>query len=113
MLVPFVALVALFLAVANSGSLRLEALAFALGALCSAGAGYFGMRTATAANARTAAAAANGIDPALRVAFAGGSVMGMTVRITSYNVCYTKLLRLARPPGDEGRAQAALSYNFV
>jgi len=78
-LVPFVALVALFLAVANSGSLRLEALAFALGALCSAGAGYFGMRTATAANARTAAAAANGIDPALRVAFAGGSVMGMTV----------------------------------
>ncbi|HOZ72878.1 MAG TPA: sodium-translocating pyrophosphatase [Spirochaetales bacterium] len=78
-LVPFVALVALFLAVANSGSLRLEALAFVLGALCSAAAGYFGMRTATAANSRTASAASDGIGPALRVAFAGGSVMGMTV----------------------------------
>jgi len=78
-LVPFIAVVALFLAVANSGSLRLQALAFVLGAVCSAAAGYFGMRTATAANSRTAAAAERGIDPALRVAFAGGSVMGMTV----------------------------------
>jgi len=78
-LVPFVALVALFLAMANSGSLRLSAGAFALGAVCSAAAGYFGMKTATAANSRTAAAAADGIEPALRVAFAGGSVMGMTV----------------------------------
>jgi len=78
-LVPFIAVVALFLAVANSGSLRLQALAFVLGAVCSAAAGYFGMRTATAANSRTAAAAAHGIEPALGVAFAGGSVMGMTV----------------------------------
>ncbi|OHD23567.1 MAG: sodium-translocating pyrophosphatase [Spirochaetes bacterium GWB1_59_5] len=78
-LVPFIAVVALFLAVANSGSLRLQALAFVLGAVCSAAAGYFGMRTATAANSRTAAAAIRGIEPALRVAFAGGSVMGMTV----------------------------------
>ncbi len=78
-LASFVVLVAVFLAVANKGSLRLEALAFLLGAVCSAAAGYFGMMTATAANSRTASAAAGGIDPALRVAFAGGSVMGMTV----------------------------------
>ncbi len=78
-LVPFVVIVAAFLAIANSGALRLVAFAFALGAACSAAAGYFGMRTATAANSRTAAAAAGGIDPALRVAFAGGSVMGLTV----------------------------------
>ncbi|PKL23635.1 MAG: sodium-translocating pyrophosphatase [Spirochaetae bacterium HGW-Spirochaetae-3] len=75
----FVALVAIFLALANTGSLKLEALAFLLGAVCSAAAGYFGMKTATAANSRTASAAEGGIDPALRVAFAGGSVMGMTV----------------------------------
>jgi len=78
-LASFVVLVAVFLAVANKGSLRLEAAAFLLGAVCSAAAGYFGMMTATAANSRTASAAAGGIDPALRVAFAGGSVMGMTV----------------------------------
>ncbi|GAB1457745.1 MAG: sodium-translocating pyrophosphatase [Spirochaetia bacterium] len=78
-LIPFVGLVALFLTLANTGSLRLSAVAFVLGAACSAAAGYFGMKTATAANSRTAAAADGGIAPALRIAFAGGSVMGMTV----------------------------------
>ena len=78
-LVPFIAIVAVFLAVANKGPLRLQAVAFTLGAVCSASAGYFGMRTATAANSRTASAARDGIGPALAVAFAGGSVMGMTV----------------------------------
>ncbi len=78
-LVPFIVIVAAFLALANSGPLRLQALAFALGALCSATAGYFGMRVATKANARTALGASRGIGPALAVAFAGGSVMGMTV----------------------------------
>ena len=78
-LVPFVAIAALFLAVANRGPLRLQAISFALGALCSAAAGWFGMKVATAANSRTAHAAETGIDGALRVSFAGGSVMGMTV----------------------------------
>jgi K(+)-stimulated pyrophosphate-energized sodium pump len=78
-LVPFIIIVALFLGVANVGALKLQALAFALGAVCSAAAGYFGMKTATVANSRTASAAREGIGPALAVAFAGGSVMGMTV----------------------------------
>ncbi len=78
-LMPFILVVAVFLALANTGSLRLQSLAFVLGALCSAGSGYFGMRVATAANSRTAMRAQEGIGPALRVAFAGGSVMGMTV----------------------------------
>ncbi len=78
-LVPFIVIVALFLGVANAGALKLQALSFALGAVCSAAAGYFGMKTATIANSRTASAARNGIGPALAVAFAGGSVMGMTV----------------------------------
>jgi K(+)-stimulated pyrophosphate-energized sodium pump len=75
----FILVAAAFLFVANSGPLRLQALAFALGAVCSAAAGWFGMRVATASNSRTAWAATTGIEPALAVAFAGGSVMGMTV----------------------------------
>lgn len=78
-LAPFVLLVALFLMLANTGSLKLQAVAFLLGAICSASAGFFGMRVATAANSRTAMRAEEGIGPALKVAFAGGSVMGMTV----------------------------------
>ncbi len=78
-LAPFVLVVGAFLALANAGNLRLQALAFALGAVTSAAAGWFGMKVATAANSRTAQAAARGLGPALQVAFAGGSVMGMTV----------------------------------
>ncbi|MCB1054248.1 MAG: sodium/proton-translocating pyrophosphatase, partial [Acidobacteria bacterium] len=49
------------------------------GALCSGLAGFFGMRVATSANVRTAAAARGGLNPALKVAFAGGAVMGFSV----------------------------------
>ena len=53
---------------------------FLLGALFSVLAGYFGMRTATSANVRTAAAAQkNGMNQALKVAFRGGAVMGLCV----------------------------------
>ncbi len=55
------------------------ALSFVLGAFCSALAGFFGMKTATLANIRTAAAARTGLNSALQVAFAGGSVMGLSV----------------------------------
>ncbi len=78
-IVPFVLVVAAFLAVANKGSLRLQGPAFLVGALCSAASGWFGMGVATAANSRTAWAAMGGVGPALGIAFAGGSVMGMTV----------------------------------
>ena len=57
----------------------LTALAFVLGATCSATAGYVGMRSATRANVRTAQAATNGLNRALGVAFSGGAVMGLTV----------------------------------
>ena len=56
------------------------ALAFLLGALCSGGAGYWGMYTATHANVRTAVAAnSKGAAEALNIAFFGGSIMGLTV----------------------------------
>ncbi|MBM3985484.1 MAG: sodium-translocating pyrophosphatase [Planctomycetes bacterium] len=55
------------------------AIAFVAGAIASAAAGYFGMHTATRAAVRTTHAARTGLNEALQVAFASGSVMGMTV----------------------------------
>lgn len=53
---------------------------FILGALFSTLAGYFGMTVATMANVRTAnAARQNGMNKALKVAFRGGAVMGLSV----------------------------------
>lgn len=55
------------------------ALAFVVGALFSATAGFIGMKIATKANVRTAHAARTSLSSALKVSFAGGSVMGMGV----------------------------------
>jgi len=55
------------------------AIAYVLGAIASATAGYVGMFIAVRANVRTAAKARVGLNPALRVAFSSGAVMGMTV----------------------------------
>jgi K(+)-stimulated pyrophosphate-energized sodium pump len=55
------------------------AVAFLIGAFFSALAGYIGMRAATKANVRTAHAARTSLAKALKVSFAGGSVMGMGV----------------------------------
>lgn len=63
----------------EAGSSPLVALSFAVGAFCSALAGFIGMRVATKANVRTTEAARSGLNQALRVAFNGGSVMGMGV----------------------------------
>src|SRR5690606_31920678 len=42
-------------------------------------AGYFGMRTATAAASRTAEAARHSLDGGLKIAFRSGAVMGLSV----------------------------------
>ncbi|TWI84289.1 sodium-translocating pyrophosphatase [Chitinophaga japonensis] len=55
------------------------ALAFIIGAVFSATAGFIGMRIATKANVRTAQAARSSLAKALQVSFTGGSVMGMGV----------------------------------
>jgi len=81
-LAVFVVVVAALLAWANYGresSSALIAVSVIVGAVCSALAGFFGMRVATSANVRTAAAARSGLNGALRVAFSGGAVMGFCV----------------------------------
>ena len=55
------------------------AVAYVVGAICSAGTGYIGMSIAVRANTRTASAAMRGLNPGLRVAFNSGAVMGITV----------------------------------
>ncbi len=57
----------------------LVAVSFIVGAICSALAGFIGMRVATKANVRTTHAARTSLGKALEVAFAGGSVMGLGV----------------------------------
>ena len=55
------------------------AIAFLMGSVASAGAGYFGMHCATRAAVRTTQAAKTSLGQALDVAFKSGTVMGMTV----------------------------------
>ena len=63
----------------TEGSSPFVALSFILGAICSALAGFIGMKVATKANVRTTHAARTGLGKALEVAFGGGAVMGMGV----------------------------------
>lgn len=78
----FVAIVAILLGVmaqANPHSHWSIAIAFIIGAVFSATAGYIGMKVATKANVRTANAARTSLSKALNVSFTGGSVMGLGV----------------------------------
>jgi len=63
----------------NLSGLPRTAISYLLGAITSATAGYIGMYVAVRANVRTAAKARVGLNPALRVAFSSGTVMGVTV----------------------------------
>jgi K(+)-stimulated pyrophosphate-energized sodium pump len=78
----FVVIVALllgFMATKNEDSHWTIAVAFVIGAVFSATAGYIGMKVATKANVRTAEAAKTSLSKALNVSFTGGSVMGLGV----------------------------------
>ncbi len=55
------------------------AVAFLIGAVLSAVAGYIGMKIATKANVRTTQAARTSLSKALKVSFTGGTVMGLGV----------------------------------
>jgi len=77
-LITFLAVLAILIGVSDLGVNTM--IAFLVGAFCSAFAGYVGMFTATKANTRTTTAAhEQGAAAALKTAFYGGSVMGLTV----------------------------------
>jgi K(+)-stimulated pyrophosphate-energized sodium pump len=103
-LVPFVIVVATLLAVTVD---PLTATAFVGGAICSISAGLFGMEAATRANVRTSEAArASGQGPALRVAFLGGSVMGLSVAALGLLGLGLVFLFLGRGLADDGAFKA-------
>lgn len=77
--VVIVAALLLYSGTVSDGSHPLIAISFIFGAVCSALAGFIGMKVATRANVRTTNAAQTSLGRALEVAFAGGSVMGMAV----------------------------------
>ncbi len=74
-----VAILLYFKGNAETGSNGMVAVSFIVGAICSALAGFIGMRVATKANVRTTSAARTSLGKALEVAFAGGAVMGLGV----------------------------------
>ena len=78
----FVGCVAILLVIgglASESSHPLVGVSFIVGAFCSALSGYIGMRIATRANVRTTNGARTGLGEGLKIAFTGGSVMGMGV----------------------------------
>ncbi len=74
-----VAVLLFFKGSTEDGSNGMVALSFVVGAICSALAGFIGMKVATKANVRTTQAAKTSLGKALEVAFAGGAVMGLGV----------------------------------
>ena len=77
--VVLVGLLLAFMSASNPNSNWLIAVAFVIGAVFSATAGYIGMKVATKANVRTTQAARTSLSRALNVSFTGGSVMGLGV----------------------------------
>jgi K(+)-stimulated pyrophosphate-energized sodium pump len=117
-LAVFVAAVAILLAFANAGqpqSSWLIGLSVVAGAVCSGLAGYFGMRVATLANVRTAAAARSSLAKALGVAFSGGAVMGFAVvglgvlGLSILYLVYGRLFDTGAPQDDLRRVVTVLA----
>ncbi len=77
--VVIVFIVLLVLGIVRDEQEEMTAVAYLVGAVSSAVAGFIGMRIAVKSNMRTAAAARIGLNRALRVAFSSGGVMGITV----------------------------------
>ena len=84
-LLPFALIVTVALAIldytlfTHNLNVPATAISYVAGTICSGLAGIVGMNVAVRANIRTASAAQRGLNPALRVAFSSGTVMGVTV----------------------------------
>lgn len=84
-MIPFIVIVAILLAILGiwidaEGVGWQSSICFLVGGLFSGFAGFIGMKAATAANSRTAyKASTEGMSGALKVAFSGGSILGLSV----------------------------------
>jgi K(+)-stimulated pyrophosphate-energized sodium pump len=83
-LLPFVVIVTIILWLVidfmqNDSLIPKTALSYLAGTILSGISGFLGMNMAVRANTRTTNAATRGLNPALRIAFSSGTVMGMTV----------------------------------
>jgi K(+)-stimulated pyrophosphate-energized sodium pump len=89
------------------------AIGFVIGALFSGLAGYIGMFVSVKANVRTAEAAKNGVNPALKIAFQGGAITGMLVvglgllGVAGY---YYVLLKMGKTPDQAIHALVGLAF---
>ena len=92
--------------------------AYIAGAFCSMTAGFFGMKSATKANVRTAhAASSEGQGKALTVAFKGGNVMGLSVAgigLLGLSVAFVLGIGIPDNPTDaEGLAHFAAHFGDI
>lgn len=116
--VVFAVLVVVFAVLAVFGQVNVFVpVAFVTGGVFSALSGYFGMKIATAANARTANAAHHSLNKGLKVAFSAGSVMGFTVvglglLDTSIWFYVLKAFYSALPEAEQAQAIASALVTF-
>ena len=102
----FVAIIAIllgYMSTRNPNSHWSISISFVFGAICSATAGYIGMRAATKANVRTTEAAKTSLSKALNVSFGGGSVMGLGVSglaVLGLGGLFIILKQMFSPSGD-------------
>ena len=85
-----------------------SAVAFVVGALASAAAGYLGMYVAVRANVRTAWGASKSLNDGLNVAFSSGSIMGMAV--VSFSIIGLSVLYLIFNTGMGVDAATTVQY---
>ncbi len=107
MLLVFAGLAAAFTLLAFGWGMqsRWLPLLFVCGGFFSALAGYFGMRTATAASSRTAQAASVSLAGGLRVAFRSGAVVGLVVTgLGLLNIGFWFALLILWPGADDDPA---------
>lgn len=84
------------------------ALAFVIGVVCSASAGWIGMSIATRANSRTTEAARRGLKPALNISFSAGAVTGLSIVCVAFlGLVVVFLLFKGRPAIINGYAMGA------
>lgn len=92
----------------NAGVNWQTALAFIIGVVCSASAGWIGMSIATRANSRTTEAARRGLKPALNISFSAGAVTGLSIVCIAFlGLVVVYLLFKGKPAIINGYAMGA------